>query len=151
MRGHVVWENVSCSGEGQGRCLPCFPLNARRNRFMRTRPGFGGPESQFFSFCGARIANFFRFVGPGSPICFVLWGPDRLFFSFCVARIAIFFRFVGPGSPIFFVLWDPDRQFFWFCGARIANFFSFRGARITNFFRFVGPASPICFSFMGFG
>ena len=27
-----------------------------------------------------RKANFFRFVGPGSPIFFVLWGPDRQFF-----------------------------------------------------------------------
>ena len=48
------------------------------------------------------LAKFFRFVGPGSPIFFVLWGPDRQFFSFCGARIANFFSF---------------------CGARIANFF----------------------------
>ena len=30
----------------------------------------------------------FSFVGPRSPILFVLWGPDRQFVSFCGARIA---------------------------------------------------------------
>ena len=44
-------------------------------------------------------ANFFRFVGPGSPNFFVLWGPDRQLFSFCGARITNFFRFPGSGSP----------------------------------------------------
>ena len=59
---------------------------------------------------GVRKANFFRFVGPGSLIFFVLWRPDRQFFCF-----------VGPGSPIFFVLWSLDRQFFSFSGVQIAN------------------------------
>ena len=38
------------------------------------------------------LTNFFRSVGPGSPIFFVLWGPDRQLFSFCGARIANFFQ-----------------------------------------------------------
>ena len=50
------------------------------------------------------LAKFFRFVGPGSPIFFVLWGPDRQFFWFCGARIAYFFCFVGLGSPKQFLI-----------------------------------------------
>ena len=33
-------------------------------------PGLGGPDNLYFSFCAARIANLFGFVGPGSLICF---------------------------------------------------------------------------------
>ena len=73
-------------------------------------------------------ANFFRFVGPGSPIFFVLWGPDRHFFAFYGARIANCFRFVGPGSPTFFRFVGPGSPFFCVLWGHIANVFRFQGS-----------------------
>ena len=49
-----------------------------------------GPDRLICWFCGARIANFFRFVWPGSPNFFRFVGPGSPNFSFCGARIANF-------------------------------------------------------------